>query len=191
MKPASAPPASFSIHRYGIRKTARGQFSFLPVTNSGGRTTNSGIFAPSGCGCAMLSPEKEECRPPMTAQGRGKDNFYELALEEEKSSPLRRPPNSTGKRTPTRSCGESSTSWQSSIRRCGRASTVKSSCRCSGSGGWTSTPSSWICCCFCGRKRIKCCSSGRRSGRRTSHSLRPARSAAVGGNGRSLCGGTR
>ncbi|MFR5846062.1 MAG: hypothetical protein ACLUEU_10015 [Oscillospiraceae bacterium] len=40
--------------------------------------------------------------------------------------------------------------------------------------GWTSTPISWICCCFCGRKRIKCCSSGRRSGRRTSHSLRPA-----------------
>ncbi|MFR2023717.1 MAG: hypothetical protein ACLS6C_10855 [Clostridia bacterium] len=57
--------------------------------------------------------------------------------------------------------------------------------------GWTSTPSSWICCCFCGRKRIKCCSSGRRSGRRRSHSLRPARSAAVGGNGRSLCGGAR
>lgn len=57
--------------------------------------------------------------------------------------------------------------------------------------GWTSTPSSWICCCFCGRKRTKCCSSGRRSGRRTSHSLRPARSAAAGGNGRSLCGGAR
>ena len=33
----------------------------------------------------MLSPEKEECRPPTTAQGRGKDNFYELALEEEKA----------------------------------------------------------------------------------------------------------
>ena len=30
-----------------------------------------------------------------------------------------------------------------------------------------------------------------RSGRRRSHSLRPARSAAVGGNGRSLCGGAR
>ncbi len=30
-----------------------------------------------------------------------------------------------------------------------------------------------------------------RSGRRTSHSLRPARSAAAGGNGRSLCGGAR
>ena len=45
--------------------------------------------------------------------------------------------------------------------------------------------------CFCGRKRTKCCSSGRRSGRRTSHSLRPARSAAAGGNGRSLCGGAR
>ena len=30
-----------------------------------------------------------------------------------------------------------------------------------------------------------------RSGRRTSHSLRPARSAAAGGNGRSLCGWAR
>ena len=32
----------------------------MPVTNSGGKTTNFGIFAPAERGCAMLSPEEEE-----------------------------------------------------------------------------------------------------------------------------------